>query len=206
MKIKDNKGKTLEEFLAGYSPGDYPRPSVTADIALFSGIKDKPKILLIKRGGHPFLDHWALPGGFAEENETVYDTAMRELMEETSITNGELEEIGVFSSPNRDPRCWTVTDAFMAVVDYKKVKASPGDDARDAKWFDIHIHDNKNETELRFSHENKSINIVLQKNVTPGVTRNNVRFKILKNDGLAFDHGEIIASALARLGEISSDI
>lgn len=65
----DDKGFTLEEFLQNYKAKDYPKPSVTADIVLFSIKENKVQVLLIKRGGHPFLDHWALPGGFAESDE-----------------------------------------------------------------------------------------------------------------------------------------
>ena len=61
----DDKGFTLEEFLQNYKAKDYPKPSVTADIVLFSIKENKVQVLLIKRGGHPFLDHWAFPGGFA---------------------------------------------------------------------------------------------------------------------------------------------
>ena len=109
--------------------------SVTADIVLFSIKENNVQVLLIKRGGHPFLDHWALPGGFAESDETIFETAKRELYEETSIKDIPIEEIGVFSSPNRDPRSWTMTDSFLAIVDKDKIKPIAGDDAKDAKWF-----------------------------------------------------------------------
>ena len=32
----DSSGRTLEDFLRLYDPGDYPRPSLTADICVFS--------------------------------------------------------------------------------------------------------------------------------------------------------------------------
>ena len=39
----------------------YPRPSVTADIAILS--LDLQQVLLIRRGNDPFKGMWALPGG-----------------------------------------------------------------------------------------------------------------------------------------------
>lgn len=36
-------------------------------------------VLLIQRGGHPFLGDWALPGGFVRPTETVGEAAVREL-------------------------------------------------------------------------------------------------------------------------------
>ena len=161
----DDKGFTLEEFLQNYKAKDYPKPSVTADIVLFSIKENKVQVLLIKRGGHPFLDHWALPGGFAESDETIFDTAKRELYEETSIKDIPIEEIGVFSSPNRDPRSWTMTDSFLAIVDKDKIKPIAGDDAKDAKWFDIKINDSDDKVKLVLSNkdENEIINIKLEK-------------------------------------------
>ncbi|MGN1132208.1 MAG: NUDIX domain-containing protein, partial [Ruminococcus sp.] len=128
-RTKDDKGRTLEEFLSTYSPKDYPRPSVTVDMILFSIKENNISVLLIKRGGHPYLDYWALPGGFTESKETVYESAERELFEETNLKDIPLEELGVFSEPSRDPRSWTMTDAFFSVVDRDKIAPKAGDDA-----------------------------------------------------------------------------
>lgn len=200
-RIIDDKGFTLEEFLDNYKTKDYPKPSVTADIVLLSIKDNKPKVLLIKRGEHPFLDHWALPGGFAEKDETIFETASRELYEETSIENIPIEELGVFSSPNRDPRSWTMTDAFISIVDEKEIKPLAGDDAKDAKWFDISITDSDCKVTLILNNscENENINIKLNKNIAKGISENNVTFHTIFNDGIAFDHGEIIAKALAKI-------
>ena len=73
--LRDRNGLTEEEFLKSYNPGHYARPSVAADMAIFtvtdqeeSNYRKLPEknlsILLIQRGGHPYLGCWALPGGF----------------------------------------------------------------------------------------------------------------------------------------------
>ena len=85
MEVRDKHGLTEQEFLTAYRPKDYPRPSLTADIAVFSCVADTARVLLVRRGGHPYLGKWALPGGFAQPGETVTDTARRELAEETGI-------------------------------------------------------------------------------------------------------------------------
>ena len=57
--------------------------------------------------------------------------------EETGIKMdpSDLALVGVYSKPGRDPRGWTVSAAYLAKVDPKKVKPVAADDASDAKWF-----------------------------------------------------------------------
>ena len=86
MELRDKNGLTEQEFLASYHAGDFPRPSVTADIMIFSRDERGLKVLLVRRGGHPCLGQWALPGGFVEPNETIGHAAARELEEETGLT------------------------------------------------------------------------------------------------------------------------
>ena len=49
---------------------DYPRPAVTADVAVLR-LEREPEILLIQRGQAPYKDMWALPGGFMEMEESL---------------------------------------------------------------------------------------------------------------------------------------
>lgn len=62
-----------EEFLRTYDAGDYERPSVTVDMLVFTIRSEEQEnyrklaepelgLLLIRRGGHPYLGQWALPG------------------------------------------------------------------------------------------------------------------------------------------------
>ena len=84
-----------KEFVDWYKKEElhkYERPSVTADIAIFSenkkdGIEQELNLLLIKRGGHPCKDMYALPGGFSNPNETVDEAAERELKEKQAGEN-----------------------------------------------------------------------------------------------------------------------
>ena len=83
--MRDKRGLTEAEAIARYRSRNYPRPAVTADIVIFRMEGGVLRVLLIKRGGHPFLGRWALPGGFAAQQETLEETAARELFEETGL-------------------------------------------------------------------------------------------------------------------------
>eukprot|EP00951_Prasinocladus_malaysianus_P031488 scaffold301907_cov48-Prasinocladus_malaysianus.AAC.1 len=119
----------------------YPRPSLTVDaviIAQSGAANDRAEILLIHRGKEPFEGCWALPGGFVDENEDLQAAAQRELEEETCIdaTGVKMSQLGAFAEPGRDPRGWTVTVAYGAIISAAK-KVTGADDAKDAKWFPI---------------------------------------------------------------------
>ncbi|MXZ01823.1 NUDIX hydrolase [Candidatus Poribacteria bacterium] len=112
---------------------EYPRPSVTVDIVVFSG--GVPDVLLIQRKHPPFEGCWALPGGFIEMDESLETSARRELEEETGVTNVKLTEIGIFGDPFRDPRGRVITVAYTAVVEKSLLNIEPGSDASEAAWF-----------------------------------------------------------------------
>ena len=117
---------------------DYWRPAVTADIVVFSFDGTHLNVLLIKRGNEPYKGQWAFPGGFLEPDETLEEAARRELKEETGLTPKHFYEVGSFSDLDRDPRSRTISVAFASVVRPNQIKAVAGDDAKEARWFDIH--------------------------------------------------------------------
>jgi len=117
----------------------YPKPSVTVDVVLFTFIDGELRVLLIRRKREPFKDHWALPGGFVEKNEKLEDAAARELYEETGLQGIYLEQLYTFGDPGRDPRGWTISVAYFAIVGADMtVAVHAGDDAGEAGWFDVY--------------------------------------------------------------------
>lgn len=197
--LRDKNGLTEEEFLKNYKPGDYDRPSVTVDMMLLGLNKDYTslKVLLIQRGGHPYMNCWALPGGFVNMDESAYQAANRELEEETGLKDVYLEQLYTMSQPNRDPRMRVIDIAYMALTKVTSVKA--GDDAKKAVWCDVRLSDNA----LTISNEDCGILIqyhLKKKKFTNGVlTTVNYVPELVSNDALAFDHAEIILEGLTRL-------
>ncbi len=114
----------------------YPHPALTVDCVVFGFDGESLKLLLIERGLEPYKGMWALPGGFMRMNETVERAAIRELHEETGVTDVYLDQFHVFSTLNRDPRERVVTVAFIALVRTSEYQLIAGDDAANAQWFD----------------------------------------------------------------------
>ena len=108
-------------------------PPLAADVVALAG--DPPRsVLLVERGFEPFKGSWALPGGFVEAGERVAEAAARELAEETGVAATELTLLGVYDTPDRDPRGPTVSVVQLMRV-AGELAAAGGDDAADARWF-----------------------------------------------------------------------
>ena len=113
----------------------YPRPSVTADCIVMTR-EPAPQVLLIQRGHEPFKGCWAFPGGFMNMDETTEQCAIRELEEETGLKVNNLHQVGAYSKVDRDPRCRTITVAYLTIID-APVNVIGQDDAAKAQWFPI---------------------------------------------------------------------
>jgi 8-oxo-dGTP diphosphatase len=116
---------------------EYPRPALSADIAVFRPDGNKMQILLIRRKYPPYEGMWALPGGFMEIDETLEQTASRELEEETGLKNIDLHQFRTLSQVDRDPRTRVVTTVFYGFADEENSLAIGGDDAEEAGWFEV---------------------------------------------------------------------
>jgi 8-oxo-dGTP diphosphatase len=121
---------------------NYKSPKLTVDGAI---LIDK-KILLIKRKNEPFKGKWALPGGFVEYGEKVEDAVIREIFEETNLKTKISDIIGIYSDPKRDPRGHVVSVVYN--LDILSGDLKGGDDASDAKFFDL-----KDLPKLAFDHK-----------------------------------------------------
>jgi 8-oxo-dGTP diphosphatase len=115
--------------------GDYPRPSVTTDVILFTLREGRLQVLLVQRKHPPFAGLWAIPGGFIGLDESLEQAALRELREETGVEDVYLEQLYTFGDPGRDPRGRVITVAYLALVSAAAVEPRAGDDAAQARWW-----------------------------------------------------------------------
>ncbi|WP_294129523.1 NUDIX domain-containing protein [uncultured Clostridium sp.] len=224
VNIKDKDGLTEEEFIKTYNPARYERPSVTNDIIIFTtedkeeeNIRKVPRkgmqVLLIKRKEHPFIEKWAIPGGFVRMNESLQEGAERELKEETGIDKVYFEQLYTFGEINRDPRTRVISVGNVALISKNSVKPIAGDDAKEVQWFWINkklistenfTTDIKKRYLLSLVSEDDEIKInyevteILEKNI---FRQKKVSYKFLNssNDELAFDHYKILDYAIDRI-------
>ena len=195
--LVDKNGKTEEQFLAEYDRTAFDRPSFTVDNLLFADGGDGMAVLMIRRGGHPYLGQWALPGGFVQSGECAEDAAMRELKEETGIEVA-TEQLFTVSTPNRDPRGWTVSTCFMGLLP-EIVAPKAGDDAVDARWFTIDYLASGDVYKLilRSGELSVSCELKLARREDGKIDVN--KSEVLVHNGIAFDHAKLILYAVESL-------
>ncbi len=122
---------------------------VTVDAVVFTNLSQgQLGILLIKRKNPPFQNHWAIPGGFVENHESLEDGAKRELREETGISVKKMHQLYTFGDPARDPRGRVVSVAYWCLVDYNQHSIKAQTDAKEVQWFEV-----GNLPKLAFDHD-----------------------------------------------------
>lgn len=114
---------------------DYPHPAVTVDVAVFTVSGGRLAVVLIRRNEWPHAGKWAIPGGFVGIDESLKRAAWRELREETGLKAGNLEQLGAFGRPDRDPRERVITVVYISLVTFDRLHLEAGSDASDARLF-----------------------------------------------------------------------
>jgi 8-oxo-dGTP diphosphatase len=120
------------------SPVPHHSPLTTVDLAIFTVRDQTLQVLLVRRPdvpGEPHPGLWALPGGFIDvaRDHDLEACARRTLREKTGVVSAYLEQLGSWGSAARDPRGWSATHVYFALI------ADPGDpqaggNAADAAW------------------------------------------------------------------------
>lgn len=124
--------------MENYQINDFKNPLFTVDSVLFTVVDEQLKVLMVKRASEPFVGRWALPGGFVDiENDDNTDmTAKRKLKEKTSVSPQYLEQLQVVSGLNRDPRGFSATLVYYALIAEQEV-TSHIDTVDDVQWVAI---------------------------------------------------------------------
>jgi 8-oxo-dGTP diphosphatase len=167
--MSSTPNKTTPRSAPAASVQDITRPLVTVDMVVFTLINEALQVLLVQRpvqSTEPFPGQWALPGGFVDVllDEDLRACALRKLREKTAVQSPYLEQLGGWGGRLRDPRGWSVTQAYFVLLPWVSLQPRKGGNAADVRWFPV------DETGA-----------------------------VQTDDGLAFDHGLILAAAVDRL-------
>lgn len=211
------------EYLAKYDPSKYERPSCTVDMLIFT-IGEKAKtyrelpeksleLLMIKRRDFPFKGYWAIPGGFVNMGEDIYESAKRELKEETNLENLYMEQLYTWGDRDRDPRTRVISTSYLALVPKEQLNFEAGDDAAEAKLFAVKLKELSTEEvhnesehrvdtvyELTMKSEDGVDTLVSKVRSTKRLVGTSIEETLeVLDSGVAFDHAKIIVYAINRL-------
>lgn len=135
----------ISDYRKSWENTPFPVNFVTTDAVV---VQDG-HILLVRRKINPGKDKLALPGGFVSPNETIFNSCLRELKEETNLSRNienYVKDNYVFDHPKRSLRGRTITHAYL----FELPKGNPlppvkgGDDAAEAFWIpfnDLVLHE-----------------------------------------------------------------
>jgi len=93
---------------------------VAVILVILTVVDDELRVLLIHRGGEPFLGWWALPGGLLRPGEPLADAANRKLVDETGVADVYLEQLYTFD--RLEGETVAVAVAYFALVDATRVR------------------------------------------------------------------------------------
>lgn len=136
---------------------NFERPFSTVDVAIFTVIADQLHVLLVKRKdepGTPYPNTWALTGGFVDitKDSSLEACALRKLKDKTGVTTPYLEQLGCWGDKSRDPRGWSVTHVYFALISAVSITTpASGTNVAEAMWVPV-INTGVKET-LAFDHK-----------------------------------------------------
>ena len=153
MKEQEKQYNSEQAFLANYNPQDFDRPSTSVDTVIFTVFNEQLQVLLVQRDDYPYKHQWSLVGGFIDlaNDLCLEDTAKRKLQEKTGVATPYLEQCFTLGNQKRDPRGWSVTTVYFALLPYEKIELKAGKGAIDIKW--AGIQNQQVDEDLAFDHQ-----------------------------------------------------
>jgi 8-oxo-dGTP diphosphatase len=142
------------QAVAGFKLQALERPLASVDVVIFTVLQERLHVLLVTRpdeADEPFPGMWALPGGFVDIGKDVdlESCALRKLQQKTGVSTPYLEQVGSWGGIRRDPRGWSATHVYFALI------ATPGHPLQgtnnsNSAWFPL--QDQRVPVKLAFDH------------------------------------------------------
>jgi ADP-ribose pyrophosphatase YjhB (NUDIX family) len=145
--------KSEKEFLANYDVHDFDVPLVTVDMAILTVKADALCVLAVKRSEFPKQGRWALPGGFIDlaRDRTIEEAARRKLAEKTGVDTAHMEQVITVGNKKRDPRGWSITVVYMALVAADQLSQASSASADEISW--VPVDSVAEKCKLAFDHQ-----------------------------------------------------
>ena len=123
----------------------FPLPFTTVDVVILTVVDDALQVLLVQRPSgkdveaEPYPGWWALPGGFVnvDVDSDLEACAQRKLEEKTGVRSPYLEQLGSWGGASRDPRGWSATHVYFALIPSRDLALARGANAADVAWFKL---------------------------------------------------------------------
>jgi 8-oxo-dGTP diphosphatase len=120
---------------------DFEKPLTTVDVVIFTVLDGQLQVLLVRRPdgpAEPFPSAWALPGGFVDVklDDSLEGCARRKLLDKTGVSSPYLEQLGSWGGKARDPRGWSATHAYFALLPADSVHLKQ-EDGKPAQWHPV---------------------------------------------------------------------
>ncbi|MBP7253889.1 MAG: NUDIX hydrolase [Alphaproteobacteria bacterium] len=144
---------TEEAFLKNYDPSVFARPSTAVDAVIFTVFDSVLHVLTVKRANHPYQGRWSLVGGYVDiqcDND-LEATARRKLAGKTGVNSPYLEQFRTIGNKDRDPRGWSITTVYFALMPSHDIVLKAGKGASNIKW--SKVDGGKVKDKLAFDHD-----------------------------------------------------
>lgn len=150
--MNQNADYLEQEFIKNYDAKKFKRPNTAVDTLIFTVKNHALHVLIIKRDDYPFKGWWSFVGGFVDvdKDKTLEDTAKRKLFEKTSVATPYVEQFKTIGNFDRDPRGWTVSTIYFALIPSENLVLKCGNGAQEIKW--SKISNGKIKEKLAFDH------------------------------------------------------
>ena len=127
----------MEQQIKDYPQKSYDHAVVAVDVVIFSILNQKLSVLLLKLKEDPLAGKWALPGGLVTKNESLTEAVKRHMKNRVGTENVHVEQLYTFGDPNRDPKGWVVSVAYMALLSSNKFEPKTSERYETISWHPI---------------------------------------------------------------------
>ncbi|GFO54462.1 NUDIX hydrolase [Geomonas sp. Red276] len=134
----------------------------SVDPVIFTVFDGQLHTLVVKRTIEPYKGCWSLPGGLVdtEQDLDLHSAALRKLKEKTNVVAPYLEQVETVGSASRDPRGWSVTVVYYALMPRPEITLAATHGASEVRWEPV--ADETVAIPLAFDHE-KLVRLALER-------------------------------------------